>query len=212
MSIPFKFKPDEYRADAVHVSLDLETASTDDNAAIVQIASVVIGSNYLTNAFSERISLASCESHGCHVSAETMKWWSEQDPELRNRVFSGTKSLDQVTGEWIEWVSKQCGGKFESVYLWGNGADFDCTILRNAYEIFGKWPLDFRKHEHLRTLKRNTPVDHQEYAHNLFMNKYGGQAQPHDALWDAVYQAYIIQHGLEYQTDALQAWHEMHTK
>lgn len=198
MSIPFKFKPDEYRADAVHISLDLETASTDDNAAIVQIASVVVGSNYLTNAFSERISLKDCEAHGCHVSVETMKWWNEQDTELRNRVFSGTKSLDQVTGEWIEWVSKQCGGKFESVYLWGNGADFDCTILRNAYEIFGKWPLDFRKHEHLRTLKRSVPIHHQEYAHNLFTNKYGSQAQPHDALWDAIYQAHIIEHGLGY--------------
>jgi hypothetical protein len=56
MSIPFKFKPDEYRADAVHISLDTETASTDDNAAIVQIASVVVGSNYLTIAF-KRIKL-----------------------------------------------------------------------------------------------------------------------------------------------------------
>lgn len=199
MSIPFKFKPDEYRADAVHISIDLETASTDDNAAIVQIASVVVGSNYLTNAFNERISLVSCEGHGCHVSPETMKWWSEQDPELRNRVFSGVKSLDQVTSEWIEWLGAQCEGDYDRVYLWGNGADFDCTILRNAYEIFEKWPLDFRKHDHLRTLKRSMPVDWQQLAHERFVQEFGLVAAPHNAIWDAIYQGFVIEHGLEYQ-------------
>lgn len=202
MSIPFKFKPENYPDNAVHVSLDLETASTSDNAAIVQLASVVVGSDYIKNVFNERISLASCEAHGCHVDVETMKWWDKQDPELRNHVFSGTRQLVDVLDDWDDWVYAQCEGDFSRVYLWGNGADFDCTILRNAYEIFAKWPINFRNHEHLRTMKRNTPVDWQESAHIWFIGKFGDQAKPHAAEWDAIYQAHIIQYGLEYQKQA----------
>ena len=199
MSIPFKFRPDSYREDAIHVPVDLETASTADNAAIVQIASVVVGSDYIHNTFSERISLASCESHGCDVNVGTMTWWNEQDPALRRTVFSGVKTLPDVLQEWKNWLLEISGGDLDRIYLWGNGADFDCTILRNAYEIFEKWPLDFRKHEHLRTIKRAMPVDWQQCAHDMFMGKFGKQAKPHDALWDAIYQAHTIQYGLEYQ-------------
>lgn len=199
MSIPFNFRPDSYRTDAIHVSVDLETASTSDNAAIVQLASVVVGSDYKKNVFSERISLASCERHGLDVSAETMAWWDGQDPELRKQVFSGTNSLDNVLSNFEEWLREISAGDLDRIYLWGNGADFDCTILRNAYEIFDKWPLDFRKHEHLRTLKRSMPVDWQQLAHDTFMAKFGEEAKPHDATWDAIYQAHTIEHGLEYQ-------------
>lgn len=203
MSIPFKCKPDEYRADAIHVSADIETASTADNAAIVQIAAVVVGSNYRNNVFDEKISLASCERHGCDVSVETMKYWDSQDPELRAKVFSGTNSLDNVLSNLEEWLISISEGNLDRIYLWGNGADFDCTILRNAYEIFGKWPLDFRKHEHLRTIKRSMPVDWQELAHARFMQEFGSIAQPHDAKWDAIYQGFTIEHGLEYQKQCL---------
>lgn len=199
MSIPFTFKPDQYRDDAVHVSVDLETASTADNAAIVQIAAVVVGSNYTHNAFDKRISIASCEAHGCDVSVDTMLWWDVQDKELRKKIFGGTAPLGEMLFELEDWFHEISEGDLERIYLWGNGADFDCTILRNAYEIFKPWPINFRQHEHLRTLKRALPVEWQQFAHDMFMDKFGAEAKPHDALYDAIYQAYIIQHGLEYQ-------------
>ena len=199
MSVPFNFKPDSYRTDAIHVSVDLETASTSDNAAIVQLACVVVGSDYKKNVFSRYISLASCEQHGMEVSVETMKYWDGQDPELRKQVFGGTTKIQYVLGAWLEWLREISEGDLDRIYLWGNGADFDCTILRNAYEIFDKWPLDFRKHEHLRTLKRGMPVDWQQLAHERFMQEFGLVAVPHNAIWDAIYQGFTIEHGLEYQ-------------
>ena len=198
MSIPFKFKPDSYPANAIHVSLDLETASTADNAAIVQIASVVVGSDYLKEVFTEKISLASCERHGFDVSVETMKYWDSQDPELRKRVFSGIHDIGHVLSHWLQWIDEISEGDPTRVYLWGNGADFDCTILRNAVEVFYKWPIEFRKHEHLRTLKRAMPVSLQKLGHDGFMVQFGDIATPHDAKWDAIYQAHFIQLGLAY--------------
>lgn len=187
----FTFKPDAWPANAIHISLDLETASTAHNAAIVQLAAVASTGKH----FNSLISLAISEAHGFHVDVETMSWWNKQDPELRNRVFSGKEHPQEVLEQFITWCYELCEGNWDRIYIWGNGVDFDCTILRNAIEMFGTCPFSYRNMEHLRTLKRAIPVYVQEDAHDVFMGKYSGMFQPHDALGDALYQLELILHG-----------------
>lgn len=208
----FKFRPDQYPDNAIHISIDLETASTADNAAVVQIAATVVGCQQsLVSGFDQKISLCSCEQHGMVIDPETMKWWDTQDEEVRKRVFSGTDHIQTGINNFISYCEDLCGGDWNRIYLWGNGADFDCTILRNACEVFRKWPINFRNHEHLRTLKRSMPIQWQQVAHELFMDLHGQVARPHDAMWDAIYQAYIIQHGLEYQKQCVALMEEFTT-
>lgn len=189
MTEQFKFKPDTWPDNAIHISLDLETASTASNAAIVQIGAYTsCGQDFLGYA-----SLASCEGSGMDVDVETMQWWSKQDPELRNKVFGSKDHIRDTLYEFIQWCEHLCGGDWKRIYIWGNGADFDCVVLINAIEMFDKSPFEFRNLDHLRTLKRAVPVHVQQSAHKTFITKYP-DAKPHDALADAMYQMNLIHH------------------
>lgn len=186
----FSFRPDAWPDNAIHVSLDLETASTKNNAAIVQLAAA--SSTGMT--FNDYISLASCEGYGLDVCVETLQWWSKQDPELRARVFAGTSTLDDVLYRFIDWCRELCEDEWDRLYLWGNGVDFDCTILVNAIQLFETSPFNFRNFDHLKTLKRAVPIEVQQNAHDHFVEFYN-HFQPHDALGDATYQLQIIRYG-----------------
>lgn len=189
----FKFRPDQWPDNAIHVSLDLETAGIGSNSAIVQLAAVTAG-----HQFNQYISLASCEAAGLEVSTETLQWWSKQDPELRARVFGGTDSLRDVMYSFVCWCSEVCDSDWDRLYLWGNGVEFDCSILINAIELYDKSPFNFRNMDHLRTLKRAVPLEVQEQAHESFMADCGKDFQPHDALGDAMYQYYQIKYGTQW--------------
>lgn len=186
------FKPWAFPANAIHIALDLETASTASNAAIVQLAAVC---DY--GSFNELISLFSNEKIGRHISKETMEWWSTQDSVLRRRVFSGSAELGEVLGRFHTWAMHLSGGDLKRIVLWGNGTEFDNVILQNAFEQFATWPFHYRNAHHLRTLLSTVPLLVQESAHNHFMGNNPGNVQ-HDAIHDAGYQHAMVVAGLLY--------------
>lgn len=163
--------------------IDLETASTENNAAIVQLAAVEFGIPLSAprRHFNSYISLASCERVGMDVSVATMEWWNKQDPQLRARVFGGNEPIFDVLYKFADWVTAE----FENcrnVELWGNGADFDCVILKNAYDSVGfGHPFDFRNHRCFRTLKSLAPPS--------LSRLFPVNPVKHDALEDAKNQA-----------------------
>lgn len=165
--------------------IDLETASTENTAAIVQLAAVEFGIPHgvTPRTFNSYIALASCEAYGMHVSIATMEWWDKQDPVLRAKVFGGTTHIFNALEHFDNWCQTEFEGQ-ENIELWSNGADFDCVILKNAYETVGTgYPFDFRKHRCFRTLKSLAPPS----LERLFPIN----PTKHDALEDARNQATI---------------------
>ena len=187
-----QFKPWTFPENAIHVALDLETASLDSNAAIVQLAAVTESAS-----FDRRISLVSNEQANRHISKETMEWWNTQDAELRRKVFGGTLGLYEALSEFHDWVVEISVGDLHRVILWGNGTEFDNVILQNAWEHFAEWPFHYRNAHHLRTLLTTVPREVQERAHNRFMAHHPDNIQ-HDALHDARYQHAMVMTGLVY--------------
>ena len=201
MSKPFK--PWAFPADAIHISIDLETAATDPHAAIVQIGAAcyqhTTGHDITTPevaSFNIHISLSHNEFHKRTVDKETMEWWDKQDRELCKRVFSGTAYLDTALASFVDWCATVSDGNLDRVVLWGNGCNFDNVILKDACEQFMSWPFNFRNDHHLRTLMALVPPDVQERAHERFIAPPG--TMPHDALYDALYQLNMIRTGLTY--------------
>jgi DNA polymerase III epsilon subunit-like protein len=141
---------------SIHISLDLETLSTESTAAIVQIGAVVIGSPDLT--FDMCICPRRAERAGMTVSTETLHWWGKQPSIVRKRVMSGTASPLEALHEFTAWCTGVCEGDLDRAYLWTNGADFDLPILRNAYELFMTYPFNHRNHRCFRTLLAYTGV------------------------------------------------------
>lgn len=169
----------------IHVMVDLETASTANNAAILSLgACCFAGRNpHSDSRFYMKASLASNEAIGLNVDKEVMEWWDKQSPHSRAEAFSGTEDVLSVLDHFHSWICKL--GPIENVHLWGNGADFDLVILRNAYETNATYPFDFRKHRCYRTISSI-------FASFIPYPKYA--EQQHNALADAEHQAKRISH------------------
>lgn len=185
----------------IDVMLDLETMSTDKNAAIISIGAcrfdfkkcgevvrddnneiivdedgVVKTHNGILDTFYVCIDINSCIKRGFHVDADTVKWWAKQSSEAR-KSLEGKTPLGAALKEFLIWHQK--GGRHKSTRMWGNGSDFDNTILDNAFRKFGRintW--DYWLNRCYRTIDKSYGKIHQ---------KKSGTA--HNALDDAINQA-----------------------
>ena len=149
---------------SLEVMLDLETMSTSSTAAIISIGAVkfdprgVIGtlgdqSDAEYKPFYCTVELSTCIDAGLHVSGSTIEWWLQQENEARAMLKGDPRySVEKALGEFWIWYGPN------SVPTWGNGADFDCVILHNAYEkLHGVAPFKFWHHRCFRTMKSLFP-------------------------------------------------------
>lgn len=165
-----------------HIMIDLETMSTESNASIIAVGAVEFTNTVVLKetGFYANIDLDSCMRRGLHVSANTIYWWLSQTEAAKVALMKDKRSLPDALKELAEW--------FESIEkiqgVWGNGSDFDCTILGNAYKACGlQVPWKYYMNRCFRTLKKmNKPID---------VSTIGVE---HNALDDAIWQAtYMVE-------------------
>lgn len=182
---------------STHIMVDLETMSTEPNAAPLSIGAVVIqsGSSDIVirgvddgQTFYGKILPNSSESLGLHVSKETMQWWDIQDSAVRAEAFSGTTRLESILWAFMDWCQQI--DRLDNICIWGNGADFDPVVLKSAYETHTTYPFDFRNHRCYRTVNAL-------FNHVIPYPKHPERA--HNALEDARHQAkrlgHLVSHG-----------------
>lgn len=173
----------------IHLMIDFETPSSETTTAPLTIGAVQFATtNPNRPVFYDRASLASIERRGFHISTETMKWWDKQDPVMRNEAFGGTKDIEALIDNFIQWCQDSFGVEnLQNIELWSRGADFDCKILQHVcMQIWGTYPFNFRNHNCQRTLAKGLPKEFIE-AH------VGVQRSKHHALEDAIYQARVVE-------------------
>ncbi|AQN32313.1 exodeoxyribonuclease VIII [Pseudoalteromonas phage PHS21] len=115
------------------VMIDIETLSTEQDAAIISIAAVyfnpetgAIGDDFYTN-----VNLQSNINAGRNISASTLLWWMQQEKSAQEQVFSLNHTAPKLSDSlklFIEFF------KNDSLKVWGNGATFDMTILESAFK------------------------------------------------------------------------------
>ncbi|HBJ0245460.1 TPA: 3'-5' exoribonuclease [Escherichia coli] len=86
--------------------------------------------------FSVNISLESSMRYRARPDASTILWWMEQSEEARKSLTSNTQELSTALSWLSEFIIKNANHKL--VQVWGNGASFDCVILRNSYSLTGQ--------------------------------------------------------------------------
>lgn len=166
-----------------NVMIDLETMSTDSNAAIVAIGAVEFDSFGICDEFYTTIHLQSCIDRRMKIDGSTVYWWMEQSEEARKDLtrIKGRKVISEALDAFTEWFPKG------DVAVWGNGASFDNVILSNAYKTFkSKAPWPFYMDRCFRTFKSCFPkVDLPNVGthHNAL----------DDAKWQAEYLIKLIQ-------------------
>ena len=157
--------------------IDLETMSSNSNAAIVSIGACKFSvENGIEDTFYVNVDLPSCIEKGMHVNGDTIMWWLGQSKEARDILQVDRFNLTNALDEFTSWFNSAKYGK----YLWGNGATFDNVVLSNAYKAVGfKQPWNYRNDCCYRTLKNLTPE----------VTAPERKGTHHNALDDAMYQA-----------------------
>jgi len=183
----------------INVVLDLETLSTREDAAIIQIGCCVPQFDRIflpegiSPEFETTIRYEDALSSEFHKDHETMQWWERQPTKTRAYVFSGQDTYIDAFDQFNFWVAsiKSLGS---DVAIWGNGSDFDNRLLSYSLDSLGYHGIwSFRNNRDLRTLKALHPVD---------VPNMPDVEMKHTALGDARYEARILhaarmEHGLE---------------
>lgn len=138
------------------VMLDLETLSSQPDAAIISIGACTFRTDGTAMTADERklftisIDMVSSQRAGGHVDAGTIRWWLQQSDAARAAV-TGSNSANvavalQMFRSWLLEIGP--------ARIWGNGAGFDNIILRQAYQrLQMEAPWGFYQDRCYRTLK-----------------------------------------------------------
>lgn len=140
------------------VMVDLETMSTEPDAAIISIGAVKFWMNVeqdeftLDQLFHVKVDLVSCQHAGLRIDAGTVKWWLSQDKEAQVALLDAAAPLGTALLEFSRFVP-------QGALIFGNGATFDNVILRNAYKASSMtYPVSYRQDVCYRTLSRMSDV------------------------------------------------------
>ena len=169
----------------MEVMLDLETMGNAPAGAIVSIGAVAFDDKKVHSSFYSRVNLEYSVKKGMTIDPSTVLWWLQQDKLIQEDLqnTSGQVNLNQALASFSAFCKQvKVSG------IWGNGVNFDNTILRSAYNLCDLTPpWHYRQDRCFRTVKALYPVP-MDLAPNT---------EKHNALSDATWQAeYLIALGV----------------
>ncbi|EOX8914122.1 3'-5' exonuclease [Escherichia coli] len=115
-----------------------------------------------------------------------IKWWLKQSREAQSAIMTDEIPLDDALLQLREFIDENSGEFF--VHVWGNGANFDNTILRRSYERQGiPCPWRYYNDRDVRTIvELGKAIDFDARTAIPF------EGERHNALDDARYQAKYV--------------------
>ena len=182
----------------INVMLDLETFGTKDFSVIISIGAVCFdptktGSDAIVSEFHVTIDPADAQKRGLRLDADTVCWWlaPEQASAWHDWYNTPHFQLDVALDGFSEFLRENLtyaetdtpdDGKRdtyelrEQVTLWGNGPQFDCSLLRQAYQVCQRdAPWQHYGERCFRTMKnlpgaRPLVVPHEGLQHNALVD------------------------------------------
>ena len=165
-----------------HIMIDCETLATTADACIMSIGAVKfdLDSDALDDAgFYASVSIDSNLESKRRVSEDTLIWWMKQGSVAQGVFHESKQTLRTALESLNEWVGE---GEYS---VWSNGADFDLPMIAHACTQLGvDIPWIYWNSRCFRTYK------HLPGAKAIKLPFAGTK---HNALFDAVHQARIVQ-------------------
>lgn len=162
--------------------IDIECAGLPPNGALLSIGGVFfdLHTSTLGPTFSQVVHLGSAVADGGVIDPGTFMWWLGQSDAARKAVRYGGRHVHTVLDEFSAWIAETC--RPADVRVYGNGANFDITILEGAYQRAGKKvPWHWTNTRCFRTLRNQYP--------QVEYNPGDKGDDAHNALADAIFQA-----------------------
>jgi 3' exoribonuclease, RNase T-like len=165
-----------------HCMVDLETLGTLPGSVIVSIGAAAFDQHGIRGVMYSNVSIDSCLAAGLIVDGGALEFWLRQtDDAARKALFaSPPRGLRESLAAFTAFYQH-----FNCEWLWCHGANFDVPLLDVAYSVTGhtEWrPWRFRNLRDTRTLYSLLPSS----------VVFGPQADKHNALADAEYQARCV--------------------
>lgn len=164
-----------------NVMVDLETLGTCPGASILSIGAVAFDHQTVGNSFYVVIGRQSCADVGLFEDPDTLKWWDRQSDAARSVLIEANglacSTLDGALMSFNHFLMRH-GGK--SCKLWGNGSDFDNTILLAAYRA-AKMPLGWglynnRCYRTIKQLRKDIKIKRGDTVHHNALDDARNQA------------------------------------
>ncbi|HBN1922012.1 TPA: 3'-5' exoribonuclease [Escherichia coli] len=169
----------------IHLMIDLETMGINPDAPIISIGAIFFDpqTGDMGPEFSKTIDL---DTAGGVIDRDVIKWWLKQSREAQSAILTDEIPLDDALLQLREFIDENSGEFF--VQVWGNGANFDNTILRRSYERQGiPCPWRYYNDRDVRTIvELGKAIDFDARTAIPF------EGERHNALDDARYQAKYI--------------------
>ncbi|EPW9226464.1 3'-5' exoribonuclease domain-containing protein [Escherichia coli] len=169
----------------IHLMIDLETMGKNPDAPIISIGAIFFDpqTGDMGPEFSKTIDL---ETAGGVIDRDTIKWWLKQSREAQSAIMTDEIPLDDALLQLREFIDENSGEFF--LHVWGNGANFDNTILRRSYERQGiPCPWRYYNDRDVRTIvELGKAIDFDARTAIPF------EGERHNALDDARYQAKYV--------------------
>ncbi|MGK4132701.1 3'-5' exoribonuclease [Escherichia coli] len=168
-----------------HLMIDLETMGKNPDAPIISIGAIFFDpqTGDMGPEFSKTIDL---ETAGGVIDRDTIKWWLKQSREAQSAIMTDEIPLDDALLQLREFIDENSGEFF--VQVWGNGANFDNTILCRSYERQGiPCPWRYYNDRDVRTIV--------ELGKAIYFDARTAipfEGERHNALDDARYQAKYV--------------------
>jgi len=168
-----------------HLMIDLETMGKNPDAPIISIGAIFFDPQ-TGDMGPEFIKTIDLETAGGVIDRDTIKWWFKQSREAQSAIMTDEIPLDDALLQLREFIDENSGEFF--VQVWGNGANFDNTILRRSYERQGiPCPWRYYNDRDVRTIvELGKAIDFDARTAIQF------EGERHNALDDARYQAKYV--------------------
>jgi len=166
--------------------IDLETLGTTAACPVISIGAVFFDQTGIKHKYYEILDVEQQIDQGRQVDGATIKWWMSQANAAKTVFNENARDSKLILEKFVDFINMYSNKK--AVKPWGNGSNFDITILDDLFSFYGMdTPWEFWNIRDLRTFK--------EYVFD------GGNVKRlgthHNALDDAIYQAEIVIEGMK---------------
>lgn len=170
----------------MNLMIDIETLGIDPKAPVISIGAVYFDEKQTYAQFYINVDAHHQIDSGLRkFDASTIKWWMNQEDAAKKVFKENAVPVKQALNAFRSFIAGS--GGFENTKPWGNGSNFDITILESLFKDYElPIPWNFRNIRDLRTFK--------EYVYDGAKTKRVGTH--HNAIDDALYQAQVVIDGL----------------
>lgn len=138
-----------HRARGVSIHIDLETWGKKPGCAIRSIGASVwdnLTGQQVPGAptFYVNVCKKSCFDKGLTFDADTVRWWEQQGDAAKAALDVDQVSLTQALNDLRCWYGHVINAHGDNVEVWGNGKEFDISILEACYAAVHQrapWPF-----------------------------------------------------------------------